>query len=144
MGFCFGGAQSWAQSANNPGLGGHVGFYGRPERVEDKVDRMSAPLLMLMGGADQASTPAGVASAGRARAGSRVRVELHVYEGAPHSFFDRSFAEHRDACADAWRRILTFVGHPAALTAAMSWGRLGRLPLRRNQRGEPRQVSEGT
>ena len=33
-----------------------------------------------------------------------------VYDGAPHSFFDRSFAELQDACADAWRRILSFTG----------------------------------
>jgi carboxymethylenebutenolidase len=33
-----------------------------------------------------------------------------VYEGAPHSFFDRRYEEFRDASEDAWRRILAFVG----------------------------------
>jgi len=33
-----------------------------------------------------------------------------TYEEAPHSFFDKRYEEHRDACADAWRRILEFVG----------------------------------
>jgi carboxymethylenebutenolidase len=32
-----------------------------------------------------------------------------TYPGAPHSFFDRTFAEHEDACADAWRRVLGFM-----------------------------------
>jgi carboxymethylenebutenolidase len=32
-----------------------------------------------------------------------------VYEGAPHSFFDRTFTEHQEACADAWRQMLDFV-----------------------------------
>jgi len=34
---------------------------------------------------------------------------MHIYEGAPHSFFDRNFAEWQDACEDAWRRMLSFV-----------------------------------
>jgi carboxymethylenebutenolidase len=39
---------------------------------------------------------------------------MKVYEGAPHSFFDRSFAEWTDAGADSWRRILDFIaGHSA-------------------------------
>ena len=32
-----------------------------------------------------------------------------VYEGAPHSFFDRSFAEYAKECDDAWRRVLGFI-----------------------------------
>jgi len=32
-----------------------------------------------------------------------------VYDGAPHSFFDRTFAQYREACDDAWRRVLRFV-----------------------------------
>jgi len=35
--------------------------------------------------------------------------DLHVYEGAPHSFFDRTFQQHADASADAWRRMLDFI-----------------------------------
>ena len=38
-----------------------------------------------------------------------VEHETVVYEGAPHSFFDRSFAEWKDAGEDSWRRILGFV-----------------------------------
>ena len=35
--------------------------------------------------------------------------EVKTYEGAPHSFFDRSYEEHAEASADAWQRILAFV-----------------------------------
>jgi carboxymethylenebutenolidase len=35
--------------------------------------------------------------------------EMHVYPEAPHSFFDRGFEQHRQACDDAWRRIVAFV-----------------------------------
>jgi len=38
-----------------------------------------------------------------------------VYEGAPHSFFDRSYEQFADASADAWRRVLAFVrGHASS------------------------------
>ncbi|MDP9241268.1 MAG: dienelactone hydrolase family protein [Actinomycetota bacterium] len=106
VGFCFGGAYSWRQSADTPGLAGAVGFYGRPERAAEVAGRMTAPLLMLMGGADQ-----GIPVAGVERFADDVPVEatLVVYEGAPHSFFDRAFADHADACADAWTQITAFV-----------------------------------
>ena len=38
-----------------------------------------------------------------------VEHELVVYDGAPHSFFDRKQAEFADASDDAWRRVLAFV-----------------------------------
>src|SRR5712691_1973061 len=56
VGFCFGGAQSWRQSAAQPGLAGAIGFYGRPAVVRDVIPRMKAPLLLLIAGED-AATP---------------------------------------------------------------------------------------
>jgi carboxymethylenebutenolidase len=41
--------------------------------------------------------------------GAGVTVEMAVFEGAPHSFFDRTYAEHADACARAWREMLDFM-----------------------------------
>jgi carboxymethylenebutenolidase len=35
-----------------------------------------------------------------------------VYEGAPHSFFDRKAAEFAEASADAWRQMLEFMEIP--------------------------------
>jgi carboxymethylenebutenolidase len=32
-----------------------------------------------------------------------------VYDGAPHSFFDRKFEAHAEASADAWERVLAFI-----------------------------------
>jgi carboxymethylenebutenolidase len=43
--------------------------------------------------------------------------ERYVYDGAPHSFFDRSFADHRDQCSDAWTRILDFTARYGATAA---------------------------
>ena len=112
VGFCFGGAHSWGQSADTPGLEGCIGFYGNPERVQDKVDRMKVPILMLMGGADKNIPPAMADTFAAKVREQGVTVDLHVYDGAPHSFFDRKFGEHRDACDDAWAVVLDFVGRP--------------------------------
>ena len=110
VGFCFGGATSWRQSANNPDLAGCIGFYGgRPlERVGPWIPQMRSPILMLLAGEDHASPPEEFAEfADKVRA-QGVEADSHTYPGAPHSFFDRTYDEHKAACDDAWRRILDF------------------------------------
>jgi carboxymethylenebutenolidase len=110
VGFCFGGANSWRQSGEGHGLDGCIGFYGgHPmDRAGSAIPKMTAPLLMLLAGADQ-GTPATefeeFAKQVRARG---IAVESHTYPGAPHSYFDRSFAEHQEACQDSWKQILAF------------------------------------
>jgi carboxymethylenebutenolidase len=111
VGFCFGGAQSWRQGAEDHRLAGCIGFYGgRPlERVGAKIAQIEAPLLMLLAGEDR-STPSSEFEEFARRVRERgVEVVTHTYPGAPHSFFDRSFAEHQEACEDAWRRVLEFM-----------------------------------
>jgi carboxymethylenebutenolidase len=108
VGFCFGGSSSWNQSALQPDLNGAIGFYGRPERSEPYVSKLKAPLLMLIAGAD--FTPQEAFHAfDKKLTEAGVPHEMQIYEGAPHSFFDRSFDQWKDACDDAWRRILAFV-----------------------------------
>jgi carboxymethylenebutenolidase len=108
VGFCFGGSSSRNQSALQAGLSGAIGFYGRPERSEPYLSRMKAPLLMLIAGAD--FTPQEAFHAfDKKLTEVGVPHEMHIYEGAPHSFFDRSFEQWKEACDDAWRRILAFI-----------------------------------
>jgi len=108
VGFCFGGSSSWNQSALTDGLKGCIGFYGRPERSLPFVSKMKAPLLMLIAGADFTPREAFI-DFDKKLTEAKVPHEMHIYEGAPHSFFDRSFDQWKDACDDAWRRILAFV-----------------------------------
>jgi carboxymethylenebutenolidase len=111
VGFCFGGATSWRQSATQPGLAGAIGFYGVPERVRPWVGAMHAPLLLLVAGAD--FTPVEEFQRfDKELADAGVPHTMVVYDGAPHSFFDRTFKEHAEACDDAWRQILAFVSNP--------------------------------
>ncbi|HEY6745460.1 MAG TPA: dienelactone hydrolase family protein [Mycobacteriales bacterium] len=109
VGFCFGGSQSWRLSASDLDLAGVIGFYGRPALVEDVIGRLHRPMLLLVAGADAATSPEQSDEFEAKLTAQGVEHERVVYEGAPHSFFDRSFARWKDAGADAWRRILDFV-----------------------------------
>lgn len=109
VGFCFGGGYSWRQSADTPGLAGAIGFYGRPALAVDAIDSLRAPLLMLLGGADL-RLPAADAEALAAAAEQRgIQAEVIVYPDAPHSFFDRTGDDNREACDDSWARIRAFL-----------------------------------
>ena len=109
VGFCAGGVNSWSQIAEGHGLAGAIGFYGgRPERVLPLVPQMQGELLFLLAGADSTPPEQFEKVAGEVRAGG-IPVESHTYPGAPHSFFDRTYAEYKDACDDAWRRMLAFM-----------------------------------
>ncbi len=110
VGFCFGGANSWRQSGEGHRLAGCIGFYGgHPmDRAGSAIPRMTAPLLMLLGGADQGTPPEEFETFADQVRARGIEVESHTYPGAPHSYFDRSFAEHTEACRDSWVRILAF------------------------------------
>jgi carboxymethylenebutenolidase len=109
VGFCFGGSNSLNQSAFHPDLNGCIGFYGRPTRSEAFVSKMKAPLLVMIAGADAATPLEQAKEFVRKLEAAGVPVESHVYEGAPHSFFDRGYEQWKEACDDAWRRMLDFV-----------------------------------
>jgi carboxymethylenebutenolidase len=118
VGFCFGGALSSLQAASGLGYAGVVSFYGWPlglpipvdvPKPIESADRFGCPVLAIYGGADQGIPPDAIQQFDRALDGAGVAHETHVYEGAPHSFFDRTQAQHAEASADAWQRVLSFV-----------------------------------
>jgi carboxymethylenebutenolidase len=71
---------------------------------------MECPILALQAGDDQNITAEDNAAFEQALADAGVEHELVTYEGAPHSFFDRKQEEFADSSADAWERVLRFVG----------------------------------
>ena len=117
VGFCFGGRNSWLAAASGHGLKGAIGFYGRPGegRPADtpgptqRAGELQAPILGLMGGADEGIPVSDVDAFGEALKAAGVEHELVIYDGAPHSFFDRKFEEFADDSEDAWRRTLEFI-----------------------------------
>jgi carboxymethylenebutenolidase len=118
VGFCFGGRNSFNQAGRGHGLAGVIGFYGMPAARDetdtnapvDLAPTYECPVLGLFGGADQGIPPEAVDAFRLALDAVGIANELTIYDGAPHSFFDRTFSQHADACSDAWSRILRFVG----------------------------------
>src|SRR3954452_8000361 len=115
VGFCFGGRASWVAAASGHGLAGSIGFYGSPTRQRggrkgvERVEAIECPILALQAGDDQGITAEDNAAFERALRDAGVEHELVVYDGAPHSFFDRKQEAFADASDDAWRRTLAFV-----------------------------------
>jgi carboxymethylenebutenolidase len=116
VGFCFGGRNSWLAAASGHGLAGAIGFYGRPGPGRDgspgpaaRAGELEAPILALMGGADAGIPVEDVRAFEAALEEAGVEHEVVIYDGAPHSFFDRKFEEFAEASADAWDRTLGFV-----------------------------------
>jgi carboxymethylenebutenolidase len=113
VGFCFGGSHSWRQSGGDLDLAGCVGFYGRPAMVGEAAGRAHLPTVMVIAGAD-AATPVEdqLAMAATMRAAG-ADVDAVVYDGAPHSFFDRAAGEWAEACRDAWEHVLALTDRVA-------------------------------
>jgi carboxymethylenebutenolidase len=115
VGFCMGGRHSWFAAAAGHSLAGAIGFYGFPTERNgvpgpaERAGEMTAPILALQAGADQNITKVENDAFERALTGARVDHELVVYDGAPHSFFDRKQEEFAETSEDAWRRVLEFI-----------------------------------
>jgi len=117
VGFCFGGRNSWLAAASGHDLAGAIGFYGRPGPGADgspgptaRAGELAAPILGLMGGADDGIPPDEVEAFDDALEEAGVEHEIVVYPGAPHSFFDRKYEEFAADSEDAWSRVLAFLG----------------------------------
>lgn len=117
VGFCIGGRVSLLQAAAGIGLDGVIGFYPWPvgphrsglPAPADEAPRFGCRVLTLYGGADAGIPAEAREHFDRALVEAGVDHATVVYDGAPHSFFDRKSAEFADASTDAWRRMLEFV-----------------------------------
>jgi carboxymethylenebutenolidase len=69
---------------------------------------MRGPVLGLFGGADPAIPADQIEQFHSALLNQGVDVDVVVYPGAPHSFFDRRQEEWAEFSQDAWRRVLGF------------------------------------
>jgi carboxymethylenebutenolidase len=126
VGFCFGGMQSFlATTSTELELVGAVGFYAGLDGTRrgiagplQRVSELRGPLLGLFGGEDHAIPVEQVREWERGLEDAGTEQEIIIYPGAPHSFFDRSYEEHAEACKDAWRRVLGFLSDVGARVAS--------------------------
>jgi carboxymethylenebutenolidase len=120
VGFCFGGRYAWLSASELEGIVGAVGFYGRPGEISgrgpspiSRAPELKAPILALMGGADQNIPVDDVREYERALLKAGAEHEFVVYPGAPHSFFDQKADAFAEASDDAWDRTLAFIEQQA-------------------------------
>lgn len=122
VGFCFGGMHSLLAAAGDDlDLDGVVSFYGVLDGSQhgfdgplQLVEQIRLPVLGLYGGADAAIPVEQVREFDERLSELGVQHEIEIYDGAPHSFFDKRFDEFAEACEDAWRRVIGFIGHVGA------------------------------
>ena len=67
-----------------------------------------------MGGADEGIPAEDVRAFERALEEAGVEHDVVIYDGAPHSFFDRRYDQHAAASEDAWAKTLAFVARYGA------------------------------
>jgi carboxymethylenebutenolidase len=118
VGFCLGGRISLLQARSGLDLAGVIGLYPWPvgphrsgiPAPADEAPRFGCPVLTIYGGADRGIPPETHEAFDRALDAAGVEHRTVVYEGAPHSFFDRTAAEHAEASQAAWAEMLAFMG----------------------------------
>ena len=116
-GFCLGGRISFLQAAAGLGLQGVIGLYGWPAGPHrtglpspaEEAPRFACPVLAIYGGADRGIPAEARDEFDRALDAASIEHRTVVYEGAPHSFFDRKAADFADASAAAWNEMLRFM-----------------------------------
>jgi len=117
LGFCIGGSLSLLTgTTSNLDLSGVVAFYAGMSRsfsdkgsVLDFAGQIHVPVLGLFGGNDPGIPVSDVQLLDEKLDTTGVEHQIMIYDGAPHSFFDRKQAEFADQSADAWVRILSFI-----------------------------------
>lgn len=118
LGFCMGGGLSLYTATGEFGLAGVIAFYAGLGRKWDEqkgtvleaARLVKTPVLGLFGGADPGIPAEQVQALDQALDQAGVEHEIVIYPGAPHSFFDRRATDFAEASADAWKRVLGFIG----------------------------------
>ena len=110
IGFCWGGARSFAYAAAQPGLNGAVVFYGSsPEAAA--LSTIQAPVLGNYGG-DDARVNATIPPAQAEMKKLGKTYEPHIYEGAGHGFLrDQAGRDgaNMKATRESWPRTVAFL-----------------------------------
>jgi carboxymethylenebutenolidase len=111
LGFCLGGALTFATAANVPGIACVVPFYGIPDLSKLDLGKVTAPILAHFAGHDDWASPEKARQLQKDLQAKGKSMELHVYEGAGHAFMRATDpAKYHEASAKkAWERTLSFL-----------------------------------
>ncbi len=111
VGFCMGGALSLYTATKNPNIGACVVFYGGHPKVKPDLPNLHAPVLGLYAEKDGFVTPDSVHELERQVKSLGKQIEVKIYPGTDHAFFNDTRPEvyNAEASADAWQRTIEFL-----------------------------------
>ena len=108
VGYCWGGATSFAYATRQPGLNAAVVYYGGSPTAD--LDRIQAPVLGLYGENDARVNATVEPAAAQLRTLGKV-FETHTYAGAGHGFLRAQAGQdgaNLEAARQAWPTMLAF------------------------------------
>jgi carboxymethylenebutenolidase len=117
VGFCRGGTLALLSGTQDFKFAGLIPFYaGLSRPIEgaggsalDRAHEVRYPVLGLFGGDDPGIPTEQVYQLDEELDKAGVEHNIIVYQGAPHSFFDRKQTEFANESADAWEKVLNFI-----------------------------------
>ena len=111
VGFCMGGALSLYTATKNPKVGACVVFYGGHPKVKPDLPNLHAPVLGLYAEKDGFVTPELARDLERQLKELGKQIEVKIYKGTDHAFFNDTRPEvyNAEAAADAWQRTVEFL-----------------------------------
>jgi len=110
VGFCMGGQLSLYAACANTKVGACVDFYGIHPNVRPDVAHLQAPVLGFFAEHDSSVTPEAARYLERDLRGAGKQVEITIFEGADHAFFNDTRHEvyHAAYAQQCWNRMLRF------------------------------------
>jgi carboxymethylenebutenolidase len=108
VGFCMGGQLALFAGCTNASVAAVVDFYGIHPNVKPDYARLNGPVLGLFAEKDAFVTPQTAREVEAAIRKAGKPVEIHIYPGVDHGFFndERADVYNKPAAEDAWRRTL--------------------------------------
>lgn len=111
VGFCMGGALALYTATKNPNVGASVVFYGGHPNVKPDLPNLHAPVLGIYAEDDGFVTPQLVRELESKLKELGKEIDVVMYPGTDHAFFNDSRPEvyNAEAAADSWRRTVEFL-----------------------------------
>ena len=110
VGFCMGGQLSLYAACANPRVGACVDFYGIHPNVQPDLAALQAPVLGFFAEQDGFVPPAAARQLESDLRAAGKQVEITVFEGADHAFFNDTRAEvyHAAYAQQCWEGLVAF------------------------------------
>ena len=110
VGFCMGGQLSLYGACANPKVGACVDFYGIHPNVRPDLASLEAPVLGFFAENDDFVTPDAARQLEADLAAAGKDVEITIFEGADHAFFNDTRHEvyHATYAEQCWSRMVSF------------------------------------